>query len=226
MNASCNITSGVTYTPVAANTVALVSTGAIGSSTTSTLAVNAPNLTASAVNSSSFISDSQSVALADTVSFTNSANTSTGTYFLNANGNITSSGTYTPASRQPVALVSSGTIGSSTTSTLAINTPNLTASATGSSYISDSQSAALTDTGSSLTLPMHQPGTYFLNASGSITSSGTYTPVAANTVALVSSGTIGSSTTSAMAINTPNLTASAAHNSYFRFTISIFDTKH
>ena len=147
--------------------------------------------------------------------YVDSVDSANGIYFLSASGNITSGGTYTPIVGSRVVLASSGTIGTSTTSALAVNAPNLTADATGSSFITDSQAVTLTDTGSFTNAVNTLTGTYFLNAGGNITSGSSYTPVAGNTMVLASSGTIGTSTSSPLAINMRNLTASAPNGSSF-----------
>src|SRR5262249_22080479 len=102
-----------TGTAVAANTVALVASVNIGTSTASPLAVNAANLTAQAGNAganSVFITDSQSVALVNTGAFVNAASNVTGTYYLNDTGSITSGGG-TAVAANTVVLVASANIG-------------------------------------------------------------------------------------------------------------------
>src|SRR5262249_20557076 len=150
LNASGNVTE--TGTAVAANTVALVASGNIGSSTASTVAVNAPNLTAQAGAGgadSAFVSDSQAVVFVDTGAFTTSASSVTGTYFLNDTGSITQTGSAVTANT--VALVASINIGTSTVSPINVNAANLTiragSSGADSAFVADSQSAVLVNTG-------------------------------------------------------------------------------
>ena len=112
------------------------------------------------------IADAQSVALTDNGSLTNTANASTGLYYLNVTGDITSSGTYTPVSANAVEFISSGSNGVATCiAPLAINAANVTASAAnGSIYLTDSQAATLVQAADGTqNVANTSSGTYFLN---------------------------------------------------------------
>ena len=151
----------------------LVSSGSIGSSTSSALAVNTPNLTASATNNS-YISDAQSVTLTDTNSYTNGANTSNGLYYLNVTGDITAGNTYTPVANA-AELVSSGSNGIATCVTpLAINAANVTANATnGSVYLTNSQAATIVQAADGTQSAANNTnGTWFFNDTTNLGSTG------------------------------------------------------
>lgn len=206
-----------------ASTVELVSAaGSIGSSSSS-VQVNAANLTlqANASSQNVYVTDSASGTVTMLKDATNGFdNSAAGTYSVSANNAtsvLTGSGEVVNAGTV-ILSATSGTIGGSIASPYAINTSNLTETASNSAYFSDSSSSTtspITITSSSV-----GGGTFFLNATSSTAGAGNIATGGtgitgtsggiANTVELVSAaGSIGTSSSS-IQVKAANLTLQAS----------------